>query len=88
MPIAGPSLVPPTEAAWGDLDRADRAEQHKTLFWEGLRRWGERFGVELVPAKGKLRRPSWDDRFDPPKLLGAVVRFEEPGKTKPRRKSR
>jgi hypothetical protein len=78
-------LVPGPEAAWLDEERAAQAEAHKVAFWDVLHRLAELYGVELVltPRRSAAR---WDDRWAPPRLLAATVRFERRGAVKRRRR--
>jgi hypothetical protein len=66
------------EAVWLDEERAERAEAHRVAFWEVLHRLAAEYGVEVVltPRRSAAR---WDERYHPPRLLAATVRFARPG---------
>jgi hypothetical protein len=80
-------LIPGTEAAWLDEERARRSEARRVAFWEVLHRLADEYGVEVVltPKRSAAR---WDERYDPPRLVAATVRFERAGLPRRRRAPR
>jgi hypothetical protein len=66
------------EAVWLDEERAAQAEARRVAFWEVLHRLAAEYGVEVVlsPRRSAAR---WDERYHPPRLLAATVRFARPG---------
>jgi hypothetical protein len=73
---------------WLDEERAAQAEARRVAFWEVLHRLAAEYGVQVVltPKRSAAR---WDERYHPPRLLAATVRFARPGapSAKHRRKS-
>jgi hypothetical protein len=65
------------EAVWLDEERAEQAEARRVAFWEVLHRLAAEYGVEVVltPKRSAAR---WDERYHPPRLLAATVRFARP----------
>jgi hypothetical protein len=74
----GGRVLSGAEAVWLDEERAEQAEARRVAFWEVLHRLAAEYGVEVVltPKRSAAR---WDDRFHPPRLLAATVRFVRPG---------
>lgn len=81
-----PALVPQSEAAWLDVERAARQEEYRARFWAVLDAIAEHHGAQLVLGQRSAAR--WDNDYDPPRLLAATVRFERPGLPKRSRKRR
>jgi hypothetical protein len=75
------------EAVWLDEERAEQAEARRVAFWEVLHRLAKEYGVEVVltPKRSAAR---WDERYHPPRLLAATVRFARPGVTPTKRRPR
>ena len=64
-----------------DEERAAQAEGRRVASWEVLHRLAAEYGVEVVltPKRSAAR---WDERYHPPRLLAATVRFARPGVTR------
>jgi hypothetical protein len=75
------------EAVWLDEERAEQAEARRVAFWEVLHRLAAEYGVEVVltPKRSAAR---WDERYHPPRLLAATVRFARPGAASGKRRRR
>jgi hypothetical protein len=80
-----PALVHPVDAAFDDLERRAVAERWRVAFWEALGRFGAIYGVEVVLPR-TLKPARWDERYAPPLLLEATVRFRRPGYARPKRR--
>ncbi len=74
-----------SEAVWLD---EEQAEARRVAFREVLHRLAAEYGVEVV-LRPKRSAARWDERYHPPRLLAATVRFARPGTAggKRRRKS-
>ena len=75
------------EAVWLDDERAAQAEARRVAFWEVLHRLAAEYGVEVV-LRPKRSAARWDERYHPPRLLAATVRFARPGAASGKRRRR
>lgn len=85
--MSSAQLVPQTEGVWLDLEREERADRTEQGFVEIVDRLAAMTGT--VASLRKTRgTPMWDRRYDPPKLLGVVVRFDAPERLEARKQRR